>query len=96
MPKRLESDFCYEPGCREKRMTCEDFQKRSSRFCVFHYGRHYHPGDVLTPHRKPKPGLDWMRQESPPYPHTQDVRWPHPEMPGATPMMEWPLVLVTN
>lgn len=100
MSNRLESDNCYEPGCTEKRMLSKDWgdknASRSSRFCVFHYGEHYCPNDILSPLRRSNPGLDWMRQEPPPYPHTQDVHWPHPEIAGATPTMEWPLVLVSQ
>lgn len=97
MPKRLESDNCYMPGCTEKRMVPEDWKsygnRPSSRFCVYHFTEQYSPGEVLCPRRRPKPGLDWARQETPPYPHTQEVHWPHPEIAGATPTMEWPLVL---
>lgn len=99
MPKMLESDTCYQPGCTIKRMMREDWRikgyTKSSRFCVYHFMEHYCPDDVLCPRRKPQRGLDWMRQEPPPYPHTQDVHWPHPEIAGATPTMEWPLVLVS-
>ena len=106
--QRLPSDTCYMPGCTEKRMLVEDWtrvhrgkkQWKTSRFCVYHfveYADEKHPGrgEILCPRRKPKEGLDWMRQGPPPYPHTQEVHWPHPEIAGATPTMEWPLVLVS-
>ena len=94
---RLSSSKCYEPDCTRKRITSEMLKNRSSRWCLYHFNkRKARLAKIRTSKVKIVEGVEWMRQDTPPYPHTQEVHWPHPEIAGATPTMEWPLVLVSQ